>query len=311
MANLDEFYGDRFTTLLPKVLADVQAELASVYEQILNGSVANEDKLSFLLENETTLKNAIRENFNQGYTTAINGAFADAIQQNKAQAAAAGVEFLFSNDQIQAIANIKQSDLLHFSLRANTEAGNIFDSLVQWAFSGTAETLTPFFVAADQIGIARHGQTIVNTQVRSFFRQLNVMSGINAGVTHYRYSGPSPERPFCASIIGKVFSLKEIQQLDNGQTSNTLVTAGGFNCRHRWIPTTKTGKDPSDTQINERFNSLGVQPPTKDLVLVKKDGDVIGRMYRKVEGGSYQRTTGLRQKVKKSGANFELDISRA
>ncbi len=311
MANLDEFYGDRYIKLLPKVLAEVQGELARVYEQILNGNVSEADKIAFLLENETTLKTAIAEKFTSAHTQSINGAYADAIKQNRAQAAAAGIEFVFSDDQIQAIARIKASDILHFSNRASIEAGNIFDSLVKWAFSGTAETLEPFFVAADQIGTAKHAQTIINTQVRGFFRQLNIMAGNNAGVTHYRYAGPSPGRPFCAAIIGKTFSLKEIQQLNNGQTSNTFITAGGFNCRHRWVPTNIEGKDPSDTQINKRFKDIGVQPPSKDLILVKKNDEIIGRMYRVVKGGSYQRTTGLRQKVDAVGKNFELDLTDA
>ena len=342
MANLDDFYGDRFTNALPKILAGVQGDLEKVYDKIIDGTVADSDKLSFLLENEASLKATIRSRFNTGYSESVAGAYADAIGQNKTSLDAAGIDVNLTESQIETVSNLKANNASLFSSRVNSEADNIFDSLVRWSSSGTEGTLSPFFVPADQISIAKHGETIVNTQIRTFSRQLNVMSGLSADIRFYRYIGPPPERPFCAALIGKIFSLKEIQQLDNGQTSNTLVTAGGFNCRHQWLPIAEGAErerteaeieadpdvdpeaeeeiegeepieiqfdEPTDEEINERFKALGIQPPNKDLILVKKDGEIVGRMYRKVEGKSYQRATGLRQTVKPVGENFELDIT--
>ena len=312
MADLNDFYGDKFANALPEILAGVQGDLSAIYTKIIDGTVADTDKLSFLLEREEAIKSSIRTRFNAGYSEALAGAYADAIQQNKTSLNKAGVDVNLTDEQVQTITNLKANNAEVFASRARSEADNIFGSLIRWSSSGTAATLSPFFIPADQISIARNGQTIINTNIRTFFRQINVMSGLSADITRYRYIGPPPGRPFCASIIGKVFSLKEIQQLNNGQTSNTLVTAGGFNCRHQWLPITgEPGKEPSNKEIDSRFKDLGVQPPNKDLILVKKDGDIVGRMYRKVEGSSYQRATGLRQSVKKSGSDFELDITKA
>lgn len=56
----------------------------------------------------------------------------------------------------------------------------------------------------------------------------------------FLYSGPIDTRcrPFCLRIVGKVFSRKAIDRMDNGQLPNTMLTRGGYNCRHQWRPVT-------------------------------------------------------------------------
>lgn len=54
----------------------------------------------------------------------------------------------------------------------------------------------------------------------------------------YWYSGPADGlvRPFCREHLGKVYTKAEIDALDNGQLGNVFLTAGGYNCRHLWMP---------------------------------------------------------------------------
>lgn len=42
-------------------------------------------------------------------------------------------------------------------------------------------------------------------------------------------------RPFCLRCIGKVFTLEQIEQMDNGQLSPVKIYAGGWNCIHSWL----------------------------------------------------------------------------
>ena len=43
-------------------------------------------------------------------------------------------------------------------------------------------------------------------------------------------------RSFCREHIGKVYTLNQIEKLDNGQGLSVLQYKGGYNCRHDWIP---------------------------------------------------------------------------
>jgi len=54
----------------------------------------------------------------------------------------------------------------------------------------------------------------------------------------FLYSGPIDGRlrPFCAERVGRVFSRKAIDAMDNGQLPNAYLTCGGHQCRHTWLP---------------------------------------------------------------------------
>ena len=54
----------------------------------------------------------------------------------------------------------------------------------------------------------------------------------------FLYSGPIDGRlrPFCAERVGRVFSRKAIDAMDNGQLPNVYLTCGGHQCRHTWLP---------------------------------------------------------------------------
>jgi len=54
----------------------------------------------------------------------------------------------------------------------------------------------------------------------------------------FLYSGPIDGRlrPFCLERVGRVFSRKAIDAMDNGQLPNAYLTCGGHQCRHTWLP---------------------------------------------------------------------------
>jgi len=59
------------------------------------------------------------------------------------------------------------------------------------------------------------------------------------------YVGPVDEktRDFCLEHVGNVYTLDEINDMDNGQTGNVLIDRGGWNCRHDWEPIDKETAD--------------------------------------------------------------------
>lgn len=53
------------------------------------------------------------------------------------------------------------------------------------------------------------------------------------------YVGPEDAitRDFCEALVGKAFTMEQIQPLRNGQTpTHPLHSGGGYNCRHSWLP---------------------------------------------------------------------------
>jgi hypothetical protein len=73
----------------------------------------------------------------------------------------------------------------------------------------------------------------------SVFTRLAVTSSATGRENEaFCYSGPIDGllRPFCEARVGRVFSRKAIDAMDNGQLPNVLATCGGHQCRHTWLP---------------------------------------------------------------------------
>jgi hypothetical protein len=59
------------------------------------------------------------------------------------------------------------------------------------------------------------------------------------GTFVYAYAGPTDAktRPFCSKLVGRAFTLEQVQGLRNGQTpSPPLYSGGGYRCRHLFVP---------------------------------------------------------------------------
>lgn len=82
--------------------------------------------------------------------------------------------------------------------------------------------------------------TIATTSLSQAQRAFVVESAKNLptqGEPFFGYDGPNLNtRPFCASLVGKAFTKKQISRLDNGQGLDVLTSCGGWNCRHSWTP---------------------------------------------------------------------------
>lgn len=81
-------------------------------------------------------------------------------------------------------------------------------------------------------------RTIYDTALSEFSRIAVVSTTPGRADDAFLYEGPIDglTRPFCVERVGKVFSRAAIDEMDNGQLDNTLITGGGYNCRHTWIP---------------------------------------------------------------------------
>lgn len=81
-----------------------------------------------------------------------------------------------------------------------------------------------------------------------FSRSVNARKADDLDYEWFEYIGPldSITRPFCRPLVGHVFSRQEIDQMDNGQTGDVMVSGGGYNCRHHWRPVRRSWFDDDE-----------------------------------------------------------------
>jgi hypothetical protein len=97
-----------------------------------------------------------------------------------------------------------------------------------------------------------YASTYAETALVSYGRRVNVDMWQAAGVQKMLYRGPQDvkTRPFCEQHVGKVYTVAEINAMDNGpsQPKPVLYYGGGWNCRHVWSP---VPDDASETEEEE------------------------------------------------------------
>src|SRR3990167_2166190 len=83
---------------------------------------------------------------------------------------------------------------------------------------------------------ARQARTLHDTAVSTYGRTVDQLDLSGAASERFLYIGPDDDatRPFCQQQLGKVLTRGAIDDLDNGQLPNVMLTAGGYNCRHKW-----------------------------------------------------------------------------
>jgi len=72
---------------------------------------------------------------------------------------------------------------------------------------------------------------------------INFNSAVEAGISKFKYVGnPHPQRAFCQNIYNsssnpnRVYTIEEINSMNNNQGLDVMTFAGGYNCRHYWLP---------------------------------------------------------------------------
>lgn len=81
-------------------------------------------------------------------------------------------------------------------------------------------------------------RTELNTTRMAYQRVVHFEKAKKAGIDKFLYVGPDDDitRDFCQEHVGNIYTLDEIQEMDNGQGLPVEIYCGGFNCRHHWRP---------------------------------------------------------------------------
>jgi len=91
---------------------------------------------------------------------------------------------------------------------------------------------------------------VYDTAVSTYAQQVALGHTSGAPDEVFVYVGPvdSVARKFCVDRVGKAYTRADIDEMDNGQLPNTLMTRGGYNCRHLWRRVSVLDQDVLDLE---------------------------------------------------------------
>lgn len=144
-------------------------------------------------------------------------------------------------------------DLAHILQRSHAQAATLYDTAISTIQRVTVQTIVP--LRTEVVGPDAPERPPLATAGDILPRPADQL---------YWYAGPADAlvRPFCREHLGKVYTRAEIDALDNGQLGNVFLTAGGYNCRHLWMPISRFSELAALQGTGERAPEVAAQMST-------------------------------------------------
>jgi hypothetical protein len=212
---------------------------------------------------------------NVGMADEIKGSIDDVLTRTTAFYQSVGVELPGLKDAINRSEDIAEISKLFTSnlasMREELRDGTleVMQSELAQGFFNRSDLEELIFQYAD--GKAHYARTNARLVVSSYNRIGREQVRENADLQHGFYYGDARvnTRPFCLRCIGKVFTLQDIEQMDNGQLSPVKIYAGGWNCIHSWL-----WVDPEwDEELKNKINTDPVVPLDDNNLQLKVPGE--------------------------------------
>jgi hypothetical protein len=232
-------YAANYDKLIEKSLRKIDRDIYLILNNAAD--MPRKSALPYIMANRKKIIDALKTSTLSAFSSATSGGYKAAFDESdKVFKSIKNAQFLETD--IELFTMIRQGAMDEMASYAGIDGQRLFDQMVQATLTGNRTALeTVLLSGMTGLSIAKHGATVIETNLMTFSRTLNGTRSLNAGIETYIYSGPGPDkiiRPFCEKILGKTFTIEEINKLDNGQMAQGTVffTCGGWNCRHRWIP---------------------------------------------------------------------------
>jgi len=245
---------------LAKVLRASERALLPILKEALDANRTASVKAARGLALRADILRALQQ---AGYDDLIdagsNTAIEDMARTLKARPAIAGLKaFVMPNARrIAALTEIGKANLMGV---AENIATNLNNAVSMWSLTVSDQNM----ILNDLAGVLQdnfnQAQTLFDTQVSIYGRQLEAMSTESLGPTQaFLYVGPADgrTRTWCLERVGKVYTRAQIEAMDNKQLPNPFLTGGGYNCRHSFIAV--EGKELSSLlNTNKRADGFDV-----------------------------------------------------
>jgi hypothetical protein len=237
-ATVGDRMSEAFARELKNVLKVSERELAKLVIQARAGSKAAAARAQAAILMRSQVRSVLLAN---GYDVVV----ATATQR----AAEALVEIALSTRETAALTTFRVSgeaavsalrELMTMDLlgQGDAAATTIWRSLTQNVLGNKPADAIVADLAQALDRSEGQARTLFDTQVSIFTREVEAVATGDLGQEQpYLFVGPVDDaiRPFCLSRVGKVFTRKDIDAMDNGQLPNVFITGGGYNCRHTWL----------------------------------------------------------------------------
>jgi hypothetical protein len=169
---------------------------------------------------------------NDGYQQAI-----DEVQNIYFQTV--GENLQFSPASLERLTSLRNLDFGEYSKLADGFNTTMTRTLMDVNF-GAIDTNTATKILQSQVdNLGNHATTWVTTGLSGIYRESSMLLAQDQGFTKFEYVGPFDKitRPFCRNLLSgkRVYTIDEINAMDNGQGLSVKQYGGGFNCRHQWI----------------------------------------------------------------------------
>lgn len=241
LAMLADEVSAAYATELARVLRDLERQLRGLAQAAIDGSQTALGRAVRAAKLRKEIQTALRAaGFDHLADTATSGALDTLVDQLARVRGAAKLAAFTTSDasRILALKELARLDVLGVGQQM---AHALWRTLAQGLFSQrpVADLLDDLAEALD-LEEAK-ARTLYDTTVSVFTRQVEAMKSSGDEDEPFVYVGPvdAVMRPFCREHVGKVYTRKQIDALDNGQLPNTFLTGGGWNCRHTFQAVSK------------------------------------------------------------------------
>jgi hypothetical protein len=165
--------------------------------------------------------------------------------------AAAGWDPAFAKISPEYVKFLKSRDLQYFNFLGKEAGSKISNTLFEMSIGGYTRgdmlkelkgVITGEYEWGNKQGLYEwHAGTYARTQAHRTQQAFMNYQAEKIKAEDYIYLGPldAKTRPFCAALVGGVFTKEEIMEMENGQSGDVFSDGGGWNCRHQWLAVPK------------------------------------------------------------------------
>lgn len=130
-------------------------------------------------------------------------------------------------------------------------------------------------------------RTQASVAVGAYNEAWNEELGRQAGLSHVLYAGTlkANSRHFCRAHLGRVFTLDQIDEMDNGQLAPVRLFVGGYHCRHHLPPVDPEWSDELRARLiptNAAPKKVALDRAGNSTMTVVLPDDEIPRLERQI-----------------------------
>lgn len=198
----------------------------------------------FDLEWATNARTELRQMINEEYLATVDG-----IIREYDDVAVGAADMLREYGDIVELDQSVVSQLQQLTFQGFEDIANEYlDVLAKQVYESTltGTTFAASVAAVKEVvgkDMARYASQQVHDSLTQFDRTINTKIALDSGATRFKYTGTLKEtsRPHCRKHKDKVYTIDEINEIWQGEwqgksSSNAFVSAGGYNCTHRFRP---------------------------------------------------------------------------